>query len=1055
MQWLAQICVRRPVFASVLILTIMVLGIVGYRGLGVDQFPNVEIPIVVVTTRLDGASPEEVELDVTDKIEGAVNTISGIDELTSTSSEGVSQVVIAFKLEKNVESAINEVRDKINLVTQELPKGLDPPVVTKIDPGASPVLLVGLRAKKPETTLRDLSETADKKVRRQIETINGVGKVSVIGGRDRQINILMNPTALRAEKVTPVDVLRALQSQNMMTPGGALETGPQSITLKIEGRVATVDGVSRLVIRAQDGRILRIGDVAKVVDSQSDVESLARYDGQDVVVMSIVKQSGTNTIEVVDSILKRLDAVRSTIPGDMELVVIRDNSQTIRTSVHAVTEHLILGGLLAALVVLLFLGNARSTIIAAIAIPVSIVGTFGLMYLQGYTLNNITLLALALAVGIVIDDAIVVLENIIRFIDEKKMKPFPASILATKEIGLAVMATTLSLMAVFIPVAFIGGIPGRFLKSFGYTMAFAVGVSLIVSFSLTPMMSARLLRPHSENWLTRAVNAFYKPIERVYMAMLGFSLKRRWVIMLACAASLGSCVPIAKSLPSGFLPLDDKAKFQVTLRAPEGTSSEATLLIAERAAAELRLLPGVSHILITVAEDDQKTRNYSQIYVDLIDPNDRKETQFDLMDRARKEVIAKLPPGLRVNVAEVPDFSVGSNTQNNQIVLSGADFGLLEQYAKEITDNLKESKLAVDVDTTNLPGRPEVKVSIDRDRAADLGVSVSDVAATLQMLVAGVKGSTFPEGGEEYDIRLRAEQQFRLDASAMNLMNVPSVKYGNVPLASVVKWKDSTAPSRINRYGRERQITLLANAAPGKGDDAVVKNIQTKFAELKPPPNYRLQLTGRAKSQAETGAGFALALGMAFVFMYLILAAQFESWLYPGIILASLPLTVPFAFISLKIFNQSLNMFSMLGLLVLFGVVKKNSILQVDHTNHLRSLGFDRHTAIMDANRDRLRPILMTTIAFVAGMAPLIVSKGIGSGFNRATASIVIGGQTLSLLLTLLAVPVIYSLVDDLREWGTKLFASRTPVDLGEKELDKLLGVGEGHTPAAEPSPAE
>jgi hydrophobe/amphiphile efflux-1 (HAE1) family protein len=1055
MQWLAQICVRRPVFASVLILTIMVLGIVGYRGLGVDQFPNVEIPIVVVTTRLDGASPEEVELDVTDKVEGAVNTISGIDELTSTSSEGVSQVVIAFKLEKNVESAINEVRDKINLVTQELPKGLDPPVVTKIDPGASPVLLVGLRAKRPGTTLRDLSETADKKVRRQIETINGVGKVAVIGGRDRQINILMNPTALRAEKVTPIDVLRALQSQNMMTPGGALETGPQSITLKIEGRVATVDGVSRLVIRAQEGRVLRIGDVAKVVDSQSDVDSLARYDGQDVVVMSIVKQSGTNTIEVVDSILKRLDTVRSTLPGDMELVVIRDNSQTIRTSVHAVTEHLVLGGLLAALVVLLFLGNVRSTLIAAIAIPVSIVGTFGLMYVQGYTLNNITLLALALAVGIVIDDAIVVLENIIRFIDEKKIKPFPASILATKEIGLAVMATTLSLMAVFIPVAFIGGIPGRFLKSFGYTMAFAVGVSLVVSFSLTPMMSARLLRPHTENWLTRAVNAFYKPIERTYMAMLGFSLKRRWVIMVACAASLGSCVPIAKSLPSGFLPLDDKAKFQVTLRAPEGTSSEATLLIAERAAAELRHLPGVSHILITVAEDDQKTRNYSQIYVDLIDPKAREESQFELMDRARKEVIAKLPPGLRVNVAEVPDFSVGSNTQNNQIVLSGADFGLLEQYAKTITDGLKESKLAVDVDTTNLPGRPEVKVSIDRDRAADLGVSVSDVATTLQMLVAGVKGSTFPEGGEEYDIRLRAEQRFRLDATAMNLMNVPSTKYGNVPLASVVKWKDGTAPSRINRYGRERQITLLANAAPGKGDDAVVKYIQTKFAEQKPPPNYRLQLTGRAKSQAETGAGFALALGMAFVFMYLILAAQFESWLYPGIILASLPLTVPFAFISLKIFNQSLNMFSMLGLLVLFGVVKKNSILQVDHTNHLRSLGLDRHTAIMDANRDRLRPILMTTIAFVAGMAPLIVSKGIGSGFNRATASIVIGGQTLSLLLTLLAVPVIYSLVDDLREWGAEVFASRTPVDLGEKDLDKLLHTAPVHGTTGEPTPAE
>lgn len=1054
MQWLAQLCVRRSVFASVLILVIMVLGAVGYMRLGVDQFPNVDIPIVVVTTRLDGASPEEVELDVTDKIEGAVNTISGIDELTSNSSEGVSQVVIAFKLEKDVESAINEVRDKINLVTQELPKGLDPPVVTKVDPSASPVLLVGLRAKNPSTNIRDLTEAADKKVRRQIETINGVGKVSIIGGRDRQINILMNPMALRAEKLTPIDVMRALQSQNMMTPGGALETGPRSITLKIEGRVNTVDGVSRIVIRSQDGRIVRIGDVAKVIDSQSDVESLARYDGQDVVVMSIVKQSGTNTIEVVDSILKRLEAVRASIPPDMELVTIRDNSQTIRTSVHAVTEHLVLGGVLAALVVLLFLGNARSTIIAAIAIPVSIVGTFGLMWIQGYTLNNITLLALALAVGIVIDDAIVVLENIIRFIDEKKMKPFPASILATKEIGLAVLATTLSLMAVFIPVAFIGGIPGRFLKSFGYTMAFSVGVSLIVSFSLTPMMSARLLRSHSENWLTRLVDWFYKPIERVYMAMLRFSMRHRWVIGIACVATLGSCGPIAKSLPSGFLPIDDKAKFQVTIRAPEGTSSEETLLIAERAATDLKKLPGVSHILITVAEDDQKTRNYSQIYVDLVDPGARKDSQFELMDRARQEVVAKLPKELRVNVAEVPDLSVGSNTQNNQIVLSGPDFALLEQYAKEITDGLRESKIGVDVDTTNLPGRPEVKVSIDRDRAADLGVSVSDVAQTLQMLVAGVKGSTFPEGGEEYDIRIRAEQQYRLDASALNLMNVPSVKYGNVSLASVVKWTDSSAPSRINRYGRERQITLLANAAPGKGDDAVIKYIQTKFAELKPPPNYRLQLTGRAKSQSETGAGFALALGMAFVFMYLILAAQFESWLYPGIILASLPLTVPFALLSLKIFNQSLNMFSMLGLLVLFGVVKKNSILQVDHTNHLRSLGHDRLTAILDANRDRLRPILMTTIAFVAGMAPLIVSKGIGSGFNRATASIVIGGQTLSLLLTLLAVPVIYSAVDDIREWGERLFKSKNPVDLGEKELDAILGTTTDHAPA-EASPAE
>jgi hydrophobe/amphiphile efflux-1 (HAE1) family protein len=1053
MQWLARISVQRPVFAWVLILSIVVLGLVGYSRLGVDQFPNVDVPIVVVTTRLEGAAPEEVETDLTDKIEAAVNTISGIDELNSSSTEGVSQIIIAFKLEKDIESAVNEVRDKINLVTQELPKGTDPPVVTKVDPSATPVLLLAVRAKPGATKdVRALTELADKRVRRQLETISGVGKVSLVGGRPRQINIAMNPVALRAEGVTPVDVLRALQAQNAMTPGGSLESGPKSVSLKIEGRVGSASEVERVVVRASGGRLLRVGDVAKVIDGQKDLESIARWDGEDAVVLSVVKQAGTNTIEVVDAVQKRLAAIRSTLPADVDLVVARDNSQSIRTSVHAVTEHLIVGAVLAALVVLVFLGNVRSTLIAAISIPVSVIGTFGLMYLQGYTLNSITLLALALAVGIVIDDAIVVLENIVRYVDEKGIKPFPAAVLATKEIGLAVLATTLSLMAVFIPVAFIGGIPGRFLKSFGYTMAFSIGVSLIVSFSLTPMMSSRMLKPkvfgaaHGTGWLSRAVDAFYLPIERVYLEMLRFSLQRRWVIAIACALTLGSCVPIGKALPGSFLPQDDKAKFQVTLRAPEGTSSEETLLIAERAAVELRKLPGVAHLLVTVAEDDQRTRNYAQIYVDLVDPGARRESQNQLMDLARRDVVSKMPRDLRVNVAEVPDFAVGSATQNTQIVMSGPELGALQSYAKEITDALRASKLAVDVDTTDLARKPEVKVRIDRDRAADLGVSVTDVAQTLQMLVAGLKGSTLPEGGEEYDIRLRADAAYRTDATSLGLMSVPSTKLGSVPLASVVSWHEGQAPARVNRYGRERQITLLANAATGVGDDRVTGFIDAKFKELGAPATYRLQPTGRSKSQADTGKGFALALGMAFVFMYLILAAQFESWLTPAVILASLPLTVPFALLSLLLFGQSLNLFSMLGLLVLFGVVKKNSILQVDHANHLRSLGMDRFTATMQANKDRLRPILMTTIAFVAGMAPLILSKGIGAGFNRATASIVIGGQTLSLLLTLLAVPVLYTYVDDARQWIARR-GKRGAVDRGENELADVLAGGEPSAP--------
>jgi HAE1 family hydrophobic/amphiphilic exporter-1 len=1050
MQWLARICVQRPVLASVMMLVILVLGTIGYRGLGVDQFPNVDIPVVVVTTRLPGAAPEEVETEVTDKIEGAVNQIAGVDDLNSITSEGVSQVIIQFKLDKDTDVAAQEVRDKVNMVMRDLPSDIEQPIISKVDPGAAPVLYLGLRG---DTGVRELTELADKKVRRQLETILGVGTVDVIGGRKREIHVLMDPMALRAENLTSVDVMRTLQSQNLMTPGGNIETGPQSLTLRINGRVNSVEAIGQLVIRSSDDRILRLSDVAKVEDAEEAVESLARYDGQEAVVLSIVKQSGTNTIEVVDNIYKRIEQIAKTLPDGVELQVIRDNSQTIRTSVHAVIEHLVIGALLAALVVLLFIGNARSTLIAALSIPISVIGTFGLMWMQGYTLNNITLLALALAVGIVIDDAIVVLENIIRFMEEKNMKPFPAAVLATKEIGFAVLATTLSLMAVFIPVAFIGGIPGRFLKSFGYTMAFAIGVSLIVSFTLTPMMSARLLKNHQPGILTKVVDVFYRPIERVYMGMLGFSLRRRWVIMVACGLVLGSCIPVAKSLPGSFLPIDDKAKFQVSLRAPEGTSSEETLLYAERAAAVLRQIPEVTHILTTVAEDSQRTRNFAQLYVDLTDPSQRTASQVDLMGKARSLVAETLPPNIRSNIAEVPDFAVGSNLQNIQYILSGPDYSVLEDGANKIVEVLKQSGKAVDVDTTSIPGRPEVQVTIDRDRAADLGVNVQNVASTLQMFIAGLKASTFPDQGEEYEIRIRAEESFRDRPDALAVMSVPSTKFGSVPLSSVVRWEEGLGPSQINRYARERQITLLANAADGAGDNDVAAIMQAEFDKLDLPPSYQLRPIGRSKSQAETGAGFALALGLAFVFMYLILAAQFESWLYPAIILACLPLTVPFAFISLKIFGQSLNMFSMLGLLVLFGVVKKNSILQVDHTNHLRRLGRGKFESLMEANRDRLRPILMTTIAFVAGMLPLLMSSGIGSGFNKATASIVVGGQTLSLLLTLLAVPVIHSLVDDVRDWMAKRGSSEKR-DRGEAELQRILAEPEhGHeTPEAQPA---
>jgi hydrophobic/amphiphilic exporter-1 (mainly G- bacteria), HAE1 family len=1039
MQWLAQVCVRRPVFAGVLMLVIVVLGAVGYTRLGLDQFPNIDLPFVLVTTTLEGAAPEEVETDISDKLEGAVNTVDGIDELRSTSSEGFSQVAIAFKLEKPSDIAAQDVRDKVSLVMKDLPRGIDPPVISKVDPQAIPVLLVALRSRLP---IREVTEVADKRVRRQIESISGVGQVTIIGGRARQIHVRMDPVKLRAYNLSAVDVQRALATQNLTTPGGSVDTGPQAVTLRIAGRVTSIEDLGRIVVKSEAGSTVRISDVAVVEDGEEELTSIASYDGERTVTLSVRKQSGTNTVEVVDAVLKRLAEVKKTLPAGISLEVVRDNSAPIRTGVGAVKEHLIVGALLAAAVVLLFLGNARSTFIAAVSIPISIIGTFALMWFQGFTLNMITLLALALAVGIVIDDAIVVLENIVRYIEEKGVKPFPAAVLATREIGLPVLATTLSLMAVFVPVAFVGGIPGRFLKNFGYTMAFAVGVSMVVSFALTPTLSARLLggKGHQAGkGLSRIVDWFYRPVERVYMSILTWCMHHRWVVVVACAMSLGSCTQLIKHVPTGFVPVDDQGQFQVDIRTPEGTSADETALISERVAQQIRKLPGVVHTVTTVAGGDAKVQNLAGVYIALKDPRERKVSQLQLMDITRKQILAKLPKELRVSVSEVAAISTGASSAAVQYVLAGPDLHELEALAARMSPEIKKSPAVVDFDTNLITGKPEFRVAIDRDRASDLGVSVSDVADTLRMLVAGLKASSFAEHGEEYDIRLRAEKQYRRDVSGIALMTVPSRKYGTVPLSSVVNVTEGTGPSQVNRLGRQRQVTFMANVAPGYGESDVVKVVKAAFEKQHTGPAYRLVPTGRSKSSSELASGFMLAFGLSFVFMYLILAAQFESWLNPFIILISLPLTVPFALISLILFGQSLNLMSALGLLVLFGVVKKNSILQIDHTNHLRLQGKPRLEAILEANRDRLRPILMTTLAFVAGMIPLALSRGIGSGNNRNISGIVIGGQTLSLLLTLVAVPVFYALFDDVVQWRRRRKGA-VVVDRGERELDALLG---------------
>jgi HAE1 family hydrophobic/amphiphilic exporter-1 len=1017
MQWLAEICVKRPVFATVLILSLTVVGVFAFTRLGVDRYPKVDLPTILVTTVQPGAAPEQIETEVTDKIEEAVNTISGIDELRSSSSEGVSQVILTFLLDKDIDVAAQEVRDKINGVLPQLPKTIQQPRVDRMDPDAAPVLSLALTADKP---LRDISEYADKVLRRQLESLNGVGQVIVTGGRERQINILLDADRLRAYNVTVTDVARALTAQNAEIPGGRMDQGASSITLRTRGRVQSVEEFGDIVVKASQAHPVRISDVAEVEDGMADADTVANIDGTSTVLLNIRRQSGTNTVAVVNGVKDQLKATMAALPAGYKLRIVRDGAEFIEASIHNVEEHLIVGSLLAAFVVMLFLMNLRSTIISAIAIPTSIVATFGLIWYMGFTLDMMTMLALTLSVGIVIDDAIVVLENIYRFIEEKNDDQYQAAIDGTREIGLAVLATTLSLVAIFVPVAFMGGIVGRFMKSFGLTMAFAIMVSLLVSFTLTPMLAARWLKiqKHGKDGHSSKDSRVFRVVDGFYTRLLEWAMSHRAVVAGIAVLVLLSSVPLFKIVDKNFINNDDQSEFEINLRAPEGTSLESTEVITNRVAAAIRArVPEVSYTLVQIAGDPAKTRNLGNIYVRLTPLENRKRDQFVVMDTIRKDVLPPLTANLRTSVQPIANIGGGgSQNADIQFIINGPDLAKLDAYSKQLVARARQFPGVVDVDTSMNTGKPEVSVRVDRPKAADMGVQIADAAEALRLLVGGDQVTTYNEGGEQYEVHLRALQANRSTQEAVAALTVPSSRLGAVSLDNVANFSPGSAPSDINRLNRQRQVTVFANLLPTASQAEVQTAMQDEFKGLKLGSEYRGALAGRSKELNRAGQNFILAFVMSLVFMYLILAAQFESWLHPITILLSLPLTLPFALLSIMIFQQSLNILSALGLLVLFGVVKKNSILQIDHANQLKETGLSTHDAIVKASRDRLRPILMTTFAFVAGMIPLIVSRGVGSGTNHAIGFVIFGGQSLALLLTLLVTPVAYSLFDDVQQ---------------------------------------
>jgi hydrophobic/amphiphilic exporter-1 (mainly G- bacteria), HAE1 family len=1034
-----EICIKRPVFTAMLVSAPIVLGLASYARLGVELFPNVDVPVVTVTTTLRGANVEAMETDVTKVIEEAVNTVSGIDELRSTTKEGLSQVVVQFLLEKNGNVAAQEVDAKVRTVLGRLPKGTDPPIIDKLAVDAAPVMTVAVSGRRD---FREVTEIAKKRIKEDLETLPGVGSVVLVGGRQRAINVILEPDKLlKYENLTVEDVRQALVRENQEQPGGRVDRGQSELVLRTLGRVGRPEDFARLIVGNRAGQPIRIEDVGRTEDSYEEPRGLSRLwargpgedegrPGENAVSLIVQKQSGSNTVAVVDAVKRRLGQILPSLPDDIRAEVIRDQSRFIRNSMDEVKTHLLLAAVLVSASILLFLRDWRTTVIATLAIPTSLVGTFACMYAMGFTINNFTMIGLILAVGIVVDDAVVVHENIFRHMEEKGLPARAAAASATREIALAVVATTLSLVVVFAPIAFMGGQVGRFLSCFGYVVGFSVLMSMFVSFTMTPMLCSRFLRLEKGHATSKS-GFFWRLVEGGYVGLLGWSLRHRWAVVLAVVGVVVSTPVLFAVVGKDFVPRDDQSEFEVAVTLPEGYSLARADEVLNEIEGRLRRLRGVTHTFVTIGDTTgriakgQGDVTRGTVYVRLVDLRQRPYSQFDVMKDAR--AVLEDYPDLRAAVQEVAAIQAeGFRQVEVDLNLSGPDMDKLQEYSSAIARWMRERGGYVDVDTSLSLRKPELRIKPDRERLSDLGVSAESVATITNLLVGGEPVSKYKERDEEYDVWLRAERKGRADRDAIGRLAVPAATApgGVARLESVARLEYALGPNTIDRFGRQRQVVISSNLE-GKDLSGAVAELTEHLKGMNLPPEYRFEFLGNAKMLAESNANFAVGFLLAFLFMYMILAAQFESFVHPVSILSALPLTIPFAVLSLILLRTSLDIFAMLGLFMLFGIVKKNGILQVDYSNQLRAQGLPRDEAILEANRARLRPILMTTVMLVAAMVPMALGRGPGAGTRASMAKVILGGQALSLLLTLLVTPVAYSLFDGLGRRLRGLFRGR------------------------------
>jgi len=1030
--WLADTSVKRPVFATMVIMALVVLGIVSYPNIGVDLLPKIDFPIVTVTTTLKGASPDVMDVDVTDKIEGAVNTINGVKTITSTSYEGMSRTTIEFVLERNIDQAVQDVREKVSGIRNKLPDDIDEPKIAKVDPDATPILYLNLSG---DRSVRDLSMYADEVLKEQLQRINGVGDVVFYGLRLRQVRIWLDAAKMQAYQVAPSDVILALKRENIELPGGRIETQTKEYTVRIKGEFAHIPDFNDLIISYYKGAPVKIKDIGRAEDGMEEKRTLSRFNRVPAVGMAIQKQSGTNTVEVADRVKAEVAKINKTLPPGMKINFAVDSSLFIVRSIDEVQFHLIIGSLFAILAVFIFLKNLRTTLISAVALPVSVISTFALINFFGFTFNNMTMLALSLSVGLLIDDAIIVIENIYRHVEEG-MAPMEAAKFATSEIGLAVMATTFAIVAIFLPVAFMKGIIGRFFLQFALTIIFAILVSLLVSFTLTPMMASIFLKPHQKSvpnplaadgsgsgkkhiWTKIGDNLehYYRKLESFYRVILEFTIGYRKTVLFAALVIFILSMGLTAFIGKEFTPSEDQGVFLIRMEAPIDYSIDQIEQYFGKTEAMVQEIPGVKSVFYVQGYAGYP--NKVVMMVNLIPKKERKYSQEDIKKIARTKL--RQIPGIKVSAEDLSIVGGGIRNVPIQYSIRGTDLNALQQYAKQITSEFSKLPGIVDVDTSLEVGKPEFKVYIDRDRAADLGVDVATVAEAINLLVSGeldIARYKDEQRGKRYDIRVRLNPEDRESSNAMQRINVRARDGKLVELANVVKVQEGTGPSVINRADRQRAITIFASLE-GKPLGQAKDELDAIAARIL-PADYVPKYYGMADTMKESFGYLLFAILLGVIMAYMILAAQFESFVHPITVLLSLPLSFVGAFGALFLTGKTLNIFSFIGLILLMGLVKKNAILLVDYTNVLRERGLSRRDAILQAGPVRMRPILMTTFAMVFGMLPIALGVGEGAETRAPMGIAVIGGLLTSLILTLVVVPSAYDIFDDWQEYFKK-----------------------------------